>query len=60
MDLRKVNRIIPQSLVLFSRSVRFNFDLFNEHNDVDLWEDLERAHLNDVIHTETVKMLMSE
>ena len=30
-------------------SVRFNLDPFNEHNDADLWEALERAHLKDVI-----------
>jgi ATP-binding cassette subfamily C (CFTR/MRP) protein 1 len=29
--------------------VRFNLDPFNEHNDADLWESLERAHLKDVI-----------
>ncbi|KAL8468610.1 hypothetical protein ACS0TY_031707 [Phlomoides rotata] len=48
-DLRKVLGIIPQSPVLFSGSVRFNLDPFNEHNDADLWEALERAHLKDVI-----------
>ncbi|XVE48506.1 hypothetical protein DITRI_Ditri01bG0007200 [Diplodiscus trichospermus] len=49
MDLRKVLGIIPQSPVLFSGTVRFNLDPFKEHNDVDLWEALERAHLKDVI-----------
>ncbi|KAK4440219.1 ABC transporter C family member 2 [Sesamum alatum] len=49
MDLRKVLSIIPQSPVLFSGSVRFNLDPFGEHNDPDLWEALERAHLKDVI-----------
>ncbi|CAI0545433.1 unnamed protein product [Linum tenue] len=49
MDLRKVLGIIPQSPVLFSGSVRFNLDPFNEHNDADLWEALERAHLKDAI-----------
>ncbi|KAK6934674.1 ABC transporter-like, ATP-binding domain [Dillenia turbinata] len=29
--------------------VRFNLDSFNEQNDADLWEALERAHLKDVI-----------
>jgi len=29
--------------------VRFNLDPFNEHDDADLWEALERAHLKDVI-----------
>ncbi|XP_022898991.1 ABC transporter C family member 2-like isoform X2 [Olea europaea var. sylvestris] len=48
-DLRKVLGIIPQSPVLFSGSVRFNLDPFCEHNDPDLWEALERAHLKDVI-----------
>ncbi|XP_047948390.1 ABC transporter C family member 2-like [Salvia hispanica] len=49
LDLRKVLGIIPQSPVLFSGTVRFNLDPFNEHNDADLWESLERAHLKDVI-----------
>lgn len=48
-DLRKVLGIIPQSPVLFSGTVRFNLDPFCEHNDADLWEALERAHLKDVI-----------
>ncbi|XP_020586974.1 ABC transporter C family member 2-like [Phalaenopsis equestris] len=48
-DLRNVLGIIPQSPVLFSGTVRFNLDPFNEHNDADLWEALERAHLKDVI-----------
>ncbi|KAK6781531.1 hypothetical protein RDI58_019327 [Solanum bulbocastanum] len=48
-DLRKVLGIIPQAPVLFSGTMRFNLDPFNEHNDADLWESLERAHLKDVI-----------
>ena len=30
-------------------TVRFNIDPFDEHNDADLWEALQRAHMKDVI-----------
>ncbi|CAK7350714.1 unnamed protein product [Dovyalis caffra] len=48
-DLRKVLSIIPQSPALFSGNVRFNLDPIREHNDADLWEALEKAHLKDTI-----------
>ncbi|XP_022926014.1 ABC transporter C family member 12-like isoform X1 [Cucurbita moschata] len=48
-DLRKSLTVIPQLPILFSGTIRFNLDPFCEHNDADLWEALERAHLKDVI-----------
>ncbi|CAN0874920.1 ABC transporter C family member 2 [Linum grandiflorum] len=54
MDLRKVLTIIPQAPVLFSGTVRLNLDPFSEHNDADLWEALERAHLKDVIRSNSL------
>ncbi|KAB1997811.1 hypothetical protein ES319_D12G048800v1 [Gossypium barbadense] len=55
-DVRKVLSIIPQSPVLFSGTVRLNLDPFNEHNDDDLWQALERAHLKDVILRNTFRL----
>ncbi|KAJ6885754.1 ABC transporter C family member 12-like isoform X4 [Populus alba x Populus x berolinensis] len=52
--LRRALSIIPQSPVLFSGTVRFNLDPFSEHNDADLWEALERAHLKDAVRSSSL------
>ncbi|KAG0299954.1 Multidrug resistance-associated protein 1 [Dissophora globulifera] len=44
-DLRKRIAIIPQDPTLFSGSVRQNLDPFQELEDVELWEALDRSHL---------------
>ncbi|KAF9347394.1 Multidrug resistance-associated protein 1 [Mortierella sp. AD094] len=44
-DLRKSLAIIPQEPTLFAGSIRDNLDPFNELEDIDLWEALERSHL---------------
>ena len=48
-DVRRALCIIPQDPVLFSASVRFNIDPFNESTDEDIWSVLEQVELKDVI-----------
>ncbi|WZZ03807.1 hypothetical protein YC2023_089728 [Brassica napus] len=38
-----------ENLCFYLGTVRFNIDPFSEHNDADLWEALQRAHIKDVI-----------
>ena len=48
-DVRRALCIIPQDPVLFSASVRFNLDPFNEASDEDIWSVLEQVELKDAI-----------
>ncbi|CAG9767681.1 unnamed protein product [Ceutorhynchus assimilis] len=50
-DLRKKISIIPQEPVLFSSSLRFNLDPFNEFVDDKLWAVLEEVELKDLVTT---------
>ncbi|KAF9107853.1 hypothetical protein BGX29_004457 [Mortierella sp. GBA35] len=43
--LRKNLAIIPQDPTLFAGTIRENLDPFDELDDAELWEALERAHL---------------
>lgn len=47
-ELRSKISIIPQEPVLFSESLRYNLDPFNQYDDVRLWEVLRLVELNEI------------
>ena len=44
--LRSKLGIIPQDPVMFSASVRFNLDPFNEHADLEVWDALRSVNMD--------------
>ena len=48
-DLKSRLTIIPQDAVLFTGSIRFNLDPFNERSDDEIHRSLEFAHLKDFV-----------
>jgi ATP-binding cassette subfamily C (CFTR/MRP) protein 4 len=47
--LRSRISVIPQDPTLFSGSVRYNLDPFNEYRDADIWRALEDVQLKSVV-----------
>jgi len=47
--LRSSMAIIPQEPVMFSGTLRFNLDPFNQHNDRELWDVLHKCLLGPVV-----------
>ncbi|GAB1868440.1 Multidrug resistance-associated protein 4-like [Camponotus japonicus] len=47
-ELRSKISIIPQEPVLFSESLRYNLDPFNQYDDMKLWEVLRLVKLNEL------------
>ena len=50
-DLRKSIGIIPQEPVVFSGSIRYNLDPFDDFSDEQIWSALEHASLKEYVES---------
>ena len=56
LALRSRIGIIPQDPIVFSSSVRFNLDPFDQFTDEQLWGVLERANMKEAISSLPLKL----
>ncbi|XP_030008225.1 ATP-binding cassette sub-family C member 5 [Sphaeramia orbicularis] len=55
-DLRSKLSIIPQDPVLFSGTLRFNLDPFNQYTEDQIWNALDRSHMKECVSQLPLKL----
>ncbi len=59
-QLRGRLTILPQDPVIFSQTLRFNLDPFDEHSDAEVWRALEMVHLKEHFESKGLSFAVSE
>jgi ABC-type multidrug transport system fused ATPase/permease subunit len=55
-NLRRAVTIIPQAPIMFSGTIRSNIDPFQQYDDYQLWQILERVHMKDKVDNMPFKL----